>query len=423
MNLITKEKKGLKKIPFLLSILNLALRYALSLFFIISLFNSGFADEYDDDIPSTATGEWCGVRTYLRKKGIEFKGTMDLDNTWNLHGGIRPSPYDEFGSWFDFSLKITSEPLFHFEGGTFFIDYQSHHGQNPSVKDVGSYIFVDNIEGPSLDILYALWYKQQINDRFWILVGKSDAYDNFTTTTHSYFFLNAAYMQLPSIPFFPTYPNPAMSVVASLTFMKDASITVGLFDGSSAQNFQTGRAGVFGKFFNRLDAHAFIIAEADFSWEWFPDYKGRLGLGHWKTTASLNKFSGGRKQGTGGSYITFDQVLFAKNHKVVGGFFLYGSGNPTVNPIPLYLGTGLTFEGFIECRDLDRIGIGMSRVNFSQKEGAGFTENYEASYELFYQWYLSPFFFIQPDFQYVVNPGGQGLPNASVFTVRLEMLF
>lgn len=159
-------------------------------------------------LPATGTGEWGGARTRLREKGIEFKSVITGDVTWNLAGGKHRTTWGDYEYLLDASLTVVSEPHFHYSGGTFFIDYQGHHGTNPSSKDVGSYIPVDTIEAPGFDELYALWYKQAfLNNTLWFQVGKSDAYYTFIYTTYSFYFINNGYTTLPTILYLPTYPQ------------------------------------------------------------------------------------------------------------------------------------------------------------------------------------------------------------------------
>jgi len=373
--------------------------------------------------PPSLTGEWNGRRTKLRDKGIEIIPSLIWDDTWNLHGGKKNSGKGIIEYNFDLKLWIHSEPLFHYSGGTLLAEFTCHHGRSPSHIDVGSFMHIDTIEAPPFNALYALWYKQEFqDDRYWFLVGKSDAYDSFTTTAHSLFFLNNGYSSDPTILFFPSYPDPAMSVVASIGFLKNMSVTLGVFDGSSATGADTGKHGVFGDFFKDLPAHAFLIGE--FNATWLSDsYPGRFGLGGWRSTATFTRFNGSKTKGTGGPYVTIDQTFYKSKKQEAGCFFIYSSANPSISEAHRYFGAGVTGKGLVPYRENDIIGIGMSRANFTNNPAAGFTENYEASYEIFYLIQYSGWGSLQPDFQYVVNPGGKGLPNASVLTLRLTVSF
>lgn len=367
-----------------------------------------------EDTSETMTGEWGGGRATLRSYGIDIYPSLILDEIWNLEGGKRRHG-GEFTYLFDFIVQAKSKLLLGYKGGTFHADFTAHHGQNPSRTEVGSYINVNVIEARPFNALYALWYKQEFGSSFWIQMGKSDAYDHFTTTDHSELFLNAGFTQLPSCPFFPTYPDPAMSVIASWVFVENVSLTGGLFDGSLADGFNTRTHGVFGRFFDDLGSHAFIIGELNVQWG-----SGRFGLGAWKNTAEFRKFNGGKKRGMTGPYTSLDQILYKNPQEQVALFLLAGSTAPDISPVHYSLGAGVEWKGFIPGRPHDILGMGMSRVNFSSQ--AGFSKSYEASYEMYYHFHIVPWTHLEPDLQYVVHPGGNGLPNAIVFTFNLRIV-
>jgi len=375
-----------------------------------------------EEPPPSLTGEWGGVRTKMRDNGFEISSYLVMDDIWDLHGGESPGPSSGgFEYLFDLNLKVTSEPLFHYPGGTFLVDFESHRGHNSSAENVGSLIAVDAMEAPPYNALFAFWYKQVFGeDRFWFLVGKSDAYDNFSSKTHCAFFLNSGFTFLPTILFFPTSPEPAMSAIASLRFIKGISATFGVFDGSLANGFRTGQAGIFGHFFNHLTSHAFLIGEADFQWAW-GNYVGRLGIGAWGNTANFKRFNGTTKSGTGGPYLTFDQIIYkpADEGEEASVFFIYGSANPSLSLVHRYFGAGFVWQGIMGWRMDDLAGFAMGYSALTSDADVGFKQSHETVFEFLYQWHITPWVYFQPDFQYVVHPGGEDLPNASVLLLRL----
>jgi porin len=76
--------------------------------------------------------------------------------------------------------------------------------------------------------------------------------------------------------------------------------------------------------------------------------------------------------------------------------------------------------GPIPTRPADIFGVAASNAGLSGD--AGFSANYELAIEGFYRAFLTPWLFIQPDLQYIINPGGIH-PNALVGTVRVELDF
>ena len=64
-----------------------------------------------------------------------------------------------------------------------------------------------------------------------------------------------------------------------------------------------------------------------------------------------------------------------------------------------------------------------SWASLSDEPGAGFTDDAELAVELFYKVQLGPWVALKPDLQYIANPGGAGLDDAWVATLRLELVY
>ncbi len=374
------------------------------------------------------TGSWRGRRDWLRAYGIEIEAEVVFDDTWNLHGGKRRTPF--YGAP---AVTYSLSSLFDFDkmgwicGGSFFFKFMGHHGKQPTKEYIGAFVTVNDLEAPPYDQIYDFWYKQTIGDELWVLVGKSDAYENFTRADQADLFLNDAYTDMPSIFHFPAYPNPAMSLIGSVT-SSNLTFTMAVFDGSEAHGFSTGRAGIFGHFFNHLSHHAFLIGEVDWRWEICNScWPGHIDVGVWRHTARFDKFAGGHKRGVDGFYLVFEQFRVLGKYgildKKVGLLLEFGVTDPTVSPIHYSWIIAATLQGISAWRPYDSLGIGMERVDFTRVHEADFTEPYEASFEIFYTWQLTGWAWIKPDFQYIVHPGGMGLPNASVISLRCAIEF
>jgi carbohydrate-selective porin OprB len=72
---------------------------------------------------------------------------------------------------------------------------------------------------------------------------------------------------------------------------------------------------------------------------------------------------------------------------------------------------------------MDIAGLMVSAAFLTDAPGAGFTRDAETAIEVFYRYQATPWFSIKPDLQYIDNPGGAGLDDAWVGTLRFEILF
>ena len=77
--------------------------------------------------------------------------------------------------------------------------------------------------------------------------------------------------------------------------------------------------------------------------------------------------------------------------------------------------------GAIPERDDDILGLGAFTVFFSDE--AGHKKHAETSVELYYKAQVAGWMAIQPDIQYIINPGGTGSRNALAIGGRLEFDF
>ena len=98
------------------------------------------------------------------------------------------------------------------------------------------------------------------------------------------------------------------------------------------------------------------------------------------------------------------------------------------NLIDFSLNAGFTYKGLIPDRDNDTFGIGYglanvssSVSNFDRQSGTTPVRSYEQFVEATYVYQLLPSVQLQPDFQYVFNPGaGVTNPNDPTGTIRLK---
>ena len=131
--------------------------------------------------------------------------------------------------------------------------------------------------------------------------------------------------------------------------------------------------------------------------------------------------------GDGGVYGVIDQMLYrvpGTDDQGLSGFFRAGGVPNDRNLVNFYADGGLAYKGLVPHRPDDKIGIAaaVARIGDNARgldADAGFysgnpsypVRSSEAVIELTYQLQLKPWWMLQPDLQYVINPGA-GVPNA-----------
>lgn len=396
-----------------------------ALFFLLVFLNSFYLHAFtflDWMEGPYATGDWFGGRSFLKEHGVDIQSSIYFDNTWDLRGGLKRGRVSQF--LFDANMTVSSDLLMCYYGGTFYADYQVYHGNSPTIKLVGSIAFVDDqleaFPDTTFNRFSEIWYKQSLmEDRIWFKFGKSDAAFVFENSIYGTYFLNGTFYDIPTLLFFPTYPFPAMSFTAAFSPFDWLILKGGLFDGSLAEGNNTGNS-IIGKFFDNLGSHAYVIGELEFFWTIASEYKGRMGLGGWYNTTTIQRFNGEDQNGTGGPYLFIDQVVWREDEKDrLGIFAIFGHANPKVSFIQRTIGAGGVLFGVIPKRPKDNIGLALGMSKMSHSPGSGTTKNYESTMETFYELSVVDWVTVLSDFQYIVHPGGQDLSNAWVTTLRL----
>lgn len=362
-----------------------------------------------------------GFKNYLLSKGIELTPEFIGSTTWDMSGGKKLTQDGKFEFLIDIDLKLHSDKAFKYHGGTFDIDFQMLRGGEPS-KDVGSYDTISQIEAPPFTQLAEFWYKQSFyQDKCYLKVGKNDAFYEFLLSDYTLLFQDNAFLYLNTIEFFPAYPDPAMGVIFNFSPSDSLTIKAAVYDGSLASGFSTGTAGIFGHFFNHLSHHAFLIGEVDSFWNVQKGLKGKLGFGVWKNTNTFQTYAGTTKKGTGGGYILLDQMIYDTPSSTVGFFFQWGFNNALITTITQTLKGGFTWLGVGPKRPNDNFGFGYSWNKFNQSKGSPYNKGAEGVFEVFYVAQIRKWIAIEPDVQYIVNPGGQGTKNALVALIQVTL--
>ena len=115
------------------------------------------------------------------------------------------------------------------------------------------------------------------------------------------------------------------------------------------------------------------------------------------------------------------------------------AGAPTDrNLIDFYADSGVTFSGMIPNRPGDAIAIAFAYTGISDDAGAfdvdsglPISRNYESLLEICYTYQIREGWALQPDFQYIWQPGGgvpdqsgkKAIENAAVFGARTTLAF
>lgn len=382
------------------------------------------------------TGDWGGVRTALEDKGIEFSLQLTTIYQQNFHGGVRTHRGHDITGRADTQLKLSTEPMGLWKGGTFYTFAES--GWNDSIDDRIEDLFGVNAAtlGDEEIRVRELWYEQTfLDEKIRVKFGKYDmavdvdtnAYANYEITQ----FMNGALVNTGNLPL----PDYGIGGVVSVQPTDWFYATFAMGD-AQANGDQTGLNTAF-----HDEDYFLYITEFGFmplwetSWGKLP---GGYRFGIWYDPQPKEEFFndlGGRrrtiptKRDDTGFYFNMDQMVFKEkpdndgDTQGFGLFFRYGLAHGDVNEVEHFWSVGGQYQGLIPTRDNDVLAFGFAQGILSRRLHALENRDRESVYELYYNIELAPWCHVSPDIQYVANPAGGGSRDALVAGLRVQMAF
>jgi porin len=416
------------------------------------------------------TGNWGGYRSYLEDNGITITLPYVNDFFANVGGGIRSGQID-LGA-FHPQLDVDLAKLAGWEGGHLHIHGLVTHGPFFSETYLGNILAVSNLEAGPVARLYALWYEQNgSNDTWSVRTGLMLADSQFLQSKTAANFINNGISwptflaaNLPASG--PAYPLPAPGLRLRVKPRDDLAFQAGVFSGDPSGGSGSNQPAPLptGTVFS-FRGGTFLIGEASYLPNQGKDAWGLPGayrIGAWYHTSSgfadqrydNAGISLASPQSTGiplehtgdrGVYGVIDQMLYrvpGTDEQGLSGFVRAGGVPNDRNLINFYADGGLVYQGLLPRRPNDKIGIAAAyaRVGDNARgldaDTAMFGNFFypirsgETMIELTYQAQLAPWWTVQPDFQYIIRPGGGVLnpdgslrPNAWVVGVRTSLNF
>jgi len=425
-------------------------------------------------------GDMWGLRPWLSQYGMSLNILETSEVLGNPTGGTHHGA--DYDGLTQMSLELETEKAFHLYGGTFNVSALQIHGRNLSADYLDSLQTASGIEADRATRLWELWYQQKFleEDRLDVKIGQQSLDQEFMVSQEALAFVNTMF-GWPMVPSAdmpgggPAYPLSAPGVRVRVRPFNSVTFLAGVFSGSPAPNTnpdpqKANPSGVSFPFNGAL-----LIAELQYSYpslgtmvtgDQSSSLSGTYKIGAWYDTENFpdqeyddtglslaNPASDGVPAAHDGDYAFYavmDQVLWNdpkdENADRTINFFARAMGTPLENRnlIDFSMNAGFTFHEPIRNRDDDTLGIGMGYAKVSSGASAldrdtGFysgssypVQSGETFVEVTYQYELTPWCTLQPDFQYVFNPGG-GLPNPNapgqrikneaVFGLRANIIF
>jgi len=416
-------------------------------------------------------GTMGGIRPWLGSYGISLGLTETSEVLGNTSGGVkRGFDYDGLTTM---TLQMDTQRAFGWYGGLFNVSGLDVHGSNLSAHNLGTLQTSSGIEADNGVRLWEAWYQQS----FWknqadVKIGQQSLDQEFMVSQNALLFVNTMFgwPMVPSADMLsggPAYPLSSPGARLRLQPTGPWSLLAGVFDDnpsgiSPTSDQDSQRLDRFGTNFRMSDSPLFI-AEVQYSFPALGDLEyagkevlpGTYKLGGWYDAgqfADQRYGTDGLSLATGNGdprlhrgnysiYAVADQMLWRESpqDEESVSFFFRAMGTPQSdrNNVDFSLNAGLNYREPFEHREDDVLGLGVGYAHVSSAaagldvDSGSIKQNGETFVELTYQYALAPWWALQPDVQYIFNPGagiadpnsGKRVGNETVIGLRTNLTF
>ncbi|MGE3148631.1 MAG: carbohydrate porin [Pseudorhodoplanes sp.] len=393
------------------------------------------------------TGDWGGVRTALKDKGIDFTFNYIGETLSVRSGGIKRGT--TFEGRFDGMVDLDLEKLSGWTGGHIQVRaFQIHraNGENAATL-AGSLADPSNIDALPTTRLFTAWFQQDFGKSGSVRAGLLAADDEFATSTTAGGLINGTFgwpvlmaANLPSGG--PAYPLASPGIRLQINPTENTSLLAAVFGGDPAGRDCTRdpqECNRYGTTFS-LSARPLFMAEAQYQanqekdatglaaaykigfWyhaDEFADQRfGLDGFGNTQLLASDPTLAPFVHHGNWGVYGVIDQMLWRSKTASTSVFLRGGLTPDERNMVSWYVDGGIGFKGLIPGRGDDTLTLGAGYSRISPQASAFDRDtllingppypvrDYELVLEASYIWQIAPWWSIQPDIQYIMHAGG-----------------
>ncbi len=410
------------------------------------------------------TGDWGGARDRLYNAGVDVFGFYNAIISGNVAGG-RDSGHATYVHDIWLGLKFDLEKIVGWRGGQFVVSGINRQGDDLTTKYIGSIYSTQQMVGGQRFFLYQVYLQQKLfTDKLTAKIGRFGASDDFNTSPlYGYSLNNGINGDIRNVLFdtrFSAYPFATWA--AALLFNPNPQLfaKLGIFQTSEGM-FENDDNGLnFG--FGDRDGYTAI---AEFGWtpEFFkrpvhrPQGDGKTtrdgktvashdgtvmkGMpGHYWVGATYSewdlyrRFLGGFEDYSYGFYVHGDQMVYQESAGSDEGLTVFIAGGyypqEEISLVPYQVNAGLNYKGLIPGRGDDRTVVNFiyGKVSDDYAQGAqvpgGRKPESEKVLEFAHRFQLTPWSYLQPDIQYVVNPGGTGdIDDAVVVGAQMGVTF
>lgn len=410
------------------------------------------------------TGDWWGVRNFLDDSGVELSASYTNNIAGNPVGGMSQS--FAYADNFSFGMQLDFEKLIKWQGLTLTVSALDRNGSNLSARNIGNQFTVQQVYGTETVVFYALVLEQRLlEDKLGIKLGRFSTGDDFASSPLYWLYMNNGIdgnpQALPVNTAFTSYPASVWGARLRVDPSPEWFAMGGIYQATSLNLYRDhgldwsmnnsdgvlviGQVGWTPEFFKKpatasKPSDGKSLAEGKTTRPVSPD-AGMQGLpGHYWFGAYYSPWQFAQFGSTEtasnsyGFYWHADQMVWQESPGSDQGLTLWSafvlSPQQNISKLPFQVNSGIVYKGLVPARDHDTTMLGFVYGNFSDDyagtvaaTGAG-TPSYEIALEAGYRIQVTKFAYIQPNVQWIINPGGAGnIPNALVLGAQMNVTF
>ncbi|HEX7115279.1 MAG TPA: carbohydrate porin [Steroidobacter sp.] len=351
--------------------------------------------------------------------------TADL---WrNARGGLRTGSV--YLDNLDVTFELDAERAWGWSGVSAFVYGLHNNSARFSERYVGDAMTISNIDAPEAARLYEAWvqWESDAAHALSVKVGLYDLNSEFDASDSRSLFIHSTHgvghdlgqtgQNGPSI-----FPVTSLAVRAAWSPAPEWRMQLALLDGVPGDPEHPSSNRI------RLGSDDGILGIVELQWS--GERIQKLWLGHWRYTAQFEDLRSTdvepwpERDDNRGTYAGIELALDGdtREEPATIAFARYGVAENRINEFENSWSVGVRHRGLFVSRSEDELGIAYARADVSKTARMlASRDRYEATIELTYRAALTDWLIVQPDIQFIRNPGADpSLRDSLVFGLRLE---
>lgn len=352
----------------------------------------------------------------------QLNATYKGDFATNFRGGIKTG--STYLGLADLFVSFNPEKMGWWKGGELMVHGANSHGGEPSANLIGDFQVATNIEAGNHTFLYELWFKQTLGE-VTTTFGLQDLNAEFASSEVASLFLNSSFgvhSVISDNVLAPIFPLTSPGITFCWDVTESTCLKTAVYKGCPI-DFEENPYNVRWNL-NHLQGLLWIT-EGQFSWKNHQEKNNVLKTGaffhrHCPESGVINSETGNELTYDYGIYLVGDHEIYPHQNGTHGLKVFYQAGLSPRNDNFAYIGAGCSYTGLFSKNGSDVLGLAIARGMLTTDKGKD-----ETALELTYQINFTDQIYLQPDFQYIIHPGGteNQLKNAAVGFLRLGLEF